>query len=66
VKEIVTNDRDWDHYKGKPCSESIVPTQEPTRLVVNVPKLLNWVKEDTGRPGQQTQKEKLRKLLGAR
>jgi len=37
-----------------------------SRPVVNVPKLLNWVKQDTARPGQQTHKEKLRKLLGAR
>ena len=40
--------------------------QEPTRHIVNVPKLLNWVKQDTMRPGEQTRKEKLRKLLGAR
>jgi hypothetical protein len=40
--------------------------QEPTRHIVNVPKLLNWVKQDTSRPGQQTQKEKLRKILGNR
>jgi hypothetical protein len=40
--------------------------QEPTRHIVNVPKLLNWVKQDTSRPGPQTQKEKLRKLLGNR
>jgi hypothetical protein len=40
--------------------------QEPTRHIVNVPKLLNWVKQDTSRPGQQTQKEKLRKILGTR
>jgi hypothetical protein len=39
---------------------------EPTRHIVNVPKLLNWVKQDTSRPGQQTRKEKLRKLLGMR
>lgn len=40
--------------------------QEPTRHIVNVPKLLNWVKQDTMRPGEQTKKEKLRKLLGRR
>lgn len=40
--------------------------QEPTRHIVNVPKLLNWVKQDTIRPGEQTRKEKLRKLIGAR
>ena len=40
--------------------------QEPTRHIVNVPNLLNWVKQDTTRPGQQTRKEKLRKLLERR
>jgi hypothetical protein len=40
--------------------------QEPTKHIVNVPKLLNWVKQDTSHPGQQTQKEKLRKLIGTR
>jgi hypothetical protein len=40
--------------------------QEPSRHIVNVPKLLNWVKQDTMRPGEQTRKEKLRKLLGTR
>ena len=37
--------------------------QEPTRHIVDVPKLLKWVKEDTWSPAQQTRKEKLRKLL---
>src|SRR5882762_960812 len=27
--------------------------QEPTRHIVNVPKLLNWVKQDTHRPGRK-------------
>jgi hypothetical protein len=36
---------------------------EPTRHIVNVPKLLNWVKQDTSRPGQQTRKEKLREEI---
>jgi hypothetical protein len=40
--------------------------QEPTKHIVNVPKLLEWVKRDTMRPGEQTRKEKLRKLLGTR
>jgi hypothetical protein len=40
--------------------------QEPTRHFVDVPKLLNWIKQDTSRPGKQTMKEKLRKLLGTR
>ncbi|MGC2391611.1 MAG: hypothetical protein WA621_19625 [Candidatus Acidiferrum sp.] len=39
--------------------------QEPTRHIVDVPKLLNWL-AGTGRtPAQQTKKEKLRKLLSA-
>ena len=38
---------------------------EPTRHIVDVPKLLKWVQEDAGYPAQQTRKEKLRKLLNA-
>src|SRR5690242_17062046 len=38
--------------------------QEPTRHIVDVPKLLKWIKEDGwSSPAQQTRKEKLRKLL---
>jgi len=37
--------------------------QEPTRHIVNVPKLLKWVNEGAASPAQQTRKEKLRKLL---
>jgi len=40
--------------------------QEPTKHVVNVPKLLKWVKQDSGRPAQEAQKQKLRKLIGMR
>jgi hypothetical protein len=40
--------------------------QEPTKHVVNVPKLLNWVKQGSGSPAQQTRKERLRKLLWTR
>jgi len=40
--------------------------QEPTRHVVDVRKLLKWVKDETARPRQETRKEKLRKLLGTR
>lgn len=40
--------------------------QELTRHMVNVPKLLEWVKQDGMRPLDQTRKEKLRKLLGTR
>ncbi len=39
--------------------------QEPTRHIVDVPKLLKWVQKDSMYPAQQTRKEKLRKLLRA-
>src|SRR5437879_7538077 len=37
--------------------------QEPTRHIVDVPKLVKWVQKDAGYPAQQTRKAKLRKLL---
>ncbi len=37
--------------------------QEPTKHIVDVPKLLKWVQEDSMYPAQQTRKAKLRKLL---
>src|SRR5260370_7650023 len=37
--------------------------QEPTRHIVDVPKLLKWVQEDSTYPAQQTRKVKLRKLI---
>ena len=37
--------------------------QEPTRHIVDVPKLLKWIQEDSMYPAQQTRKAKLRKLL---
>jgi hypothetical protein len=37
--------------------------QEPTRHIVDVPKLLKWVQEGSGSPAQETRKAKLRKLL---
>jgi hypothetical protein len=37
--------------------------QEPTRHIVNVPKLLKWVGEKSMYPAQETRKAKLRKLL---
>ena len=40
--------------------------QEPTKHVVDVPKLLKWVEEKSMYPGQETRKAKLRKLLGKR
>ena|SRR2546421_2996645 len=38
--------------------------QEPTRHIVDVPKLLKWIQEDSMYPAQQTRKVNLRKLLG--
>ena len=40
--------------------------QEPTKHIVDVPKLLKWVEQNSMCPGQETRKEKLRKLLGKR
>jgi hypothetical protein len=40
--------------------------QEPTRHIVDVPKLLKWVEQNSMYPGQETRKEKLRELLGTR
>jgi hypothetical protein len=37
--------------------------QEPTRHIVDVPKLLKWVKQKATYPAQETRKAKLRKLL---
>ena len=57
----------WESDTNETISQVEVEIhQEPTRHIVNVPKLLNWVKQDTMRPGEQTRKEKLRKLIGAR
>jgi hypothetical protein len=39
---------------------------EPTKHIVDVPKLLKWVEQNSMYPGQETRKEKLRKLLGKR
>ncbi len=40
--------------------------QEPTRRIVDVPKLLKWVEEKSMYPAQETRKAKLRKLLTTR
>jgi len=40
--------------------------QEPTKHIVDVPKLLKWIEQNSMYPGQETRKEKLRKLLGKR
>ena len=57
----------WESDTGETIKQVEVEIhQEPTRHIVSVPRLLSWVKQDAGRPGQQTRKEKLRKLLGVR
>jgi len=57
----------WESDTGETIKQVEVEIhQAPTRHIVNVPRLLSWVKQDTGRPGQQERKEKLRKLLGVR
>jgi hypothetical protein len=57
----------WESDTGETIRQVEVEIhQEPTKHIVNVPKLLEWVKRDTMRPGEQTRKEKLRKLLGTR
>ncbi len=38
--------------------------QQPTRHIVDVPKLLKWVEEKSMYPAQETRKANLRKLLG--
>ena len=60
-------DAGWESDTGETVRQVEVELyQEPTRHVVNVPKLLNWVKQDTSRPGQRMRKERLRKLFGTR
>jgi hypothetical protein len=39
--------------------------QEPTRHIVDVPKLLKWIEEKSTYPAQETRKAKLRKLISA-
>jgi hypothetical protein len=57
----------WEPDTGETIRQVEVEIhQEPTKHIVNVPKLLEWVKRDRMRPGEQTRKEKLRKLLGTR
>ena len=40
--------------------------QEPTRHIVDVPKLLKWVEQKATYPAQEIRKAKLRKLLSTR
>jgi len=57
-------DAGWESDTDKTVRQAEVEIyQEPTRHIVNVRELLNWVKQDTMRPGEQPRKEKLGKLL---
>jgi hypothetical protein len=57
----------WESIKDETISIVEVEIhQVPTRHFVNVPKLLEWVKQDEIRPLDLARKEKLRKLLGTR
>ena len=57
----------WESNGGETIQQVEVEIhQEPTKHIVDVPKLLKWVEQNSMCPGQETQKEKLRKLLGQR
>jgi hypothetical protein len=61
------SDVGWESETGETIGRVEVEIfQEPTRHVVNVPKLLKWVNEKSGYPGEETRKEKLRKILDGR
>jgi hypothetical protein len=55
----------WESHADETIKQVEVEIyQEPTRHVVDVPKLLKWINQDAKSPRQQTLKEKLRTLLG--
>ena len=57
----------WESDKGETIRHVEVEIhQEPTKHIVNVPKLLKWLEGTDISPAQKTRKEKLRKLLGKR
>ena len=57
----------WESYKDETIKYVEVEIfQEPTRHVVDVPKLLKWINQNAMSPRQQTLKEKLRELLGTK
>jgi hypothetical protein len=57
----------WESHADETIKQVEVEIyQEPTRHVVDVPKLLKWISQNAMSPRQQTLKEKLRKLLGPR
>ena len=57
----------WESHADETIKQVEVEIyQEPTRHVVDVPKLLKWINQNAMSPRQETLKEKLRKLLGTR
>ena len=49
----------WESNSGETIGEVEVEIhQEPTRHIVNVPRLFKWVNEKSGYPGEETRKEK--------
>jgi hypothetical protein len=57
----------WESGRGETIKQVEVEIhQEPTRHVVDVPRLLKWVRDTATSmsPAQDFRKEKLRKLLG--
>jgi hypothetical protein len=57
----------WESHADETIKQVEVEIyQEPTRHVVDVPKLLKWINQNAMSPRQRTLKEKLRKLLGTR
>jgi hypothetical protein len=61
------SDVGWEFNSGETIGRVEVEIhQQPTRHIVNVPKLLKWINEKSGYPGEETRKEKLRKILNGR
>ena len=57
----------WESHADETIKQVEVEIhQEPTRHVVDVPKLLKWINQNAMSPRQETLKEKLRMLLGAK
>jgi hypothetical protein len=55
----------WESDQGATIGRVEVEIfQEPTKHVVDVPKLLKWMETKTGYPSQDARKEKLKKILG--
>jgi hypothetical protein len=57
----------WETNTGETIKHVEVEIhQEPTKHIVDVPKLLKWIGEKSMYPAQETRKAKLRKLFSAR